>query len=75
MTKCPVAGFQLFTPRSGTFTTRDVGTARHPSRAAFLSMMTSPEYAAPNVDRENGVEDHVILAANQTSSKLTQERG
>lgn len=38
--------------------------ARYPSRAAFLSMMTSPEYAEANVDRENGVEDHVILAAN-----------
>ena len=42
----------------------------YPSRAAFLEMMTSPEYAAINVDRENGVEDHVILAANQTYSKL-----
>lgn len=44
--------------------------ALYPSRAAFLEMMTSPEYAAINVDRENGVEDHVILAANQTYSKL-----
>ncbi len=41
----------------------------YPSRAAFLEMMTSPEYAEINVDRENGVEDHVILAANQTYSK------
>ena len=44
--------------------------ALYPSRAAFLEMMTSPDYAAINVDRENGVEDHVILAANQTYSKL-----
>ena len=44
--------------------------ALYPSRAAFLEMMTSPEYAVANVDRENGVEDHVILAANQTYSKL-----
>ncbi len=44
--------------------------AHYPSRAAFLEMMTSPEYAAINVDRENGVEDHVILAANETYSKL-----
>lgn len=44
--------------------------AHYPSRAAFLEMMTSPEYAAINVDRENGVEDHVILVANQTYSKL-----
>ncbi len=45
--------------------------AHYPSRAAFLEMMTSPEYAAINVERENGVEDHVILAANETYSKLT----
>ena len=42
----------------------------YPSRAAFLEMMTSPEYALINVDRENGVEDHVILATNQTYSKF-----
>jgi uncharacterized protein (DUF1330 family) len=44
--------------------------AHYPSRAAFLEMMTSPEYAVINTDRENGVEDHVILAAEQTYSKL-----
>jgi hypothetical protein len=33
-------------------------------------MMTSPEYQLANVDRENDVEDHVILAANETYSKL-----
>jgi uncharacterized protein (DUF1330 family) len=44
--------------------------ALYPSRAAFLEMMTSPEYAAINADRENGVEDHVILAAKQTYSKF-----
>ena len=42
----------------------------YPSRASFLEMMTSTEYAAINVDRENGVEEHVILVANQTYSKL-----
>jgi uncharacterized protein (DUF1330 family) len=41
----------------------------YPSRTAFLEMMTSPEYAEINVDRENGVEDHVILAAKQTYTK------
>ena len=46
----------------------------YPSRAAFLEMMTSPEYAAINVDRENGVEEHVILAANQTYSKFEPNR-
>jgi uncharacterized protein (DUF1330 family) len=44
--------------------------AQYPSRAAFLSMMMSPEYAVANIDRENGVEDHVILVANQTYSKF-----
>jgi len=42
----------------------------YPSRAAFLSMMTSPEYALANVDRENAIEDHVILAAKESYSKL-----
>ena len=46
---------------------------QYPSRAAFLEMMTSPEYAAINVDRENGVEDHVILSVNQTYSKLVSK--
>ena len=42
----------------------------YPSRADFLSMMTSPEYAAANIDRVNGVENHVILAATQSYSKF-----
>lgn len=46
---------------------------RRPSRAALLEMMTSPEYSAINVDRENGVEDHVILIVNQTYSKLVSK--
>ena len=50
-----------------------VAIAHYPSRAAFLSMMTSPEYAAANIDRENGVEDHVILATNQTYSKFERQ--
>jgi len=48
---------------------------RYPSRAAFLEMMTSTEYAQINVDRENGVEAHAILAANQTYSKLAVNSG
>lgn len=43
---------------------------QYPSRSAFLAMMTSPEYALCNADRENGVEAHVVMAANQTYSKL-----
>lgn len=42
----------------------------YPSASAFLSMMTSSEYQLANVDRENAVEDHVILAANETYSKF-----
>ncbi len=42
----------------------------YPSRSAFLEMMISAEYAEINLHRENGVEDHVILSANQTYSKF-----
>ena len=42
----------------------------YPSRAAFLEMMTSPEYTKANVHRENGVEEHLILAANEAFSKF-----
>jgi uncharacterized protein (DUF1330 family) len=35
----------------------------YPSRAAFIDMVTSPEYLTANVDRQNGVEKHVILAS------------
>lgn len=43
---------------------------RYPSRAAFLDMMNSPEYAAANVHREQAVGRHMILATKQTYSKL-----
>ena len=43
---------------------------RYPSRAAFLDMLRSPEYAAANVHREQAVEKHVILASTETYSKL-----
>jgi uncharacterized protein (DUF1330 family) len=42
---------------------------QYPSRAAFLDMATSSEYAAANVHRENGVDDHVIIATTQTYAK------
>lgn len=42
---------------------------RYPSRAAFLDMMTSAEYAQANVHRENAVDDHVIIASAETYSK------
>ena len=44
---------------------------QYPSRAAFLEMMTSSEYAQVNAHRENGVEAHVVMSANQTYSKFT----
>ncbi len=45
---------------------------RYPSRAAFLDMVRSREYAAANVQREQAVERHVILAAAETYSKMPQ---
>ena len=35
----------------------------YPGRAAFLDMVTSPEYQRANLDRQNGLERHVVLAA------------
>jgi uncharacterized protein (DUF1330 family) len=43
---------------------------RYPSRAAFLDMVTSPAYARGNIHRENGVEEHVILASTETFSRF-----
>ena len=51
-----------------------VALVRYPSRAAFLAMMASPEYAAANVERENGCADHAIIATRQTYSNLTGTR-
>lgn len=44
---------------------------RYPSRAAFLAMMQSPEYAVANVERENGCADHTIVALRETYRKFT----
>ncbi len=40
----------------------------YPSRAAFIDMVTSPEYLAANVHRQNGTEKHVILATTTRAS-------
>jgi uncharacterized protein (DUF1330 family) len=48
-----------------------VALVRYPSRAAFLDMMTSAEYAAANVERENGCADHAIIAVSETYRKFT----
>ncbi|TSA15797.1 MAG: DUF1330 domain-containing protein [Betaproteobacteria bacterium] len=47
---------------------------RYPSRAAFLDMMDSPDYAAANVHREQAVAKHVILATAETYSKMAAAR-
>ena len=47
-----------------------VALVRYPSRAAFLAMMCSPEYALANVERENGCADHAIVAIRETYNKL-----
>jgi len=44
----------------------------YPSRAAFLDMMASAEYAAANVHREQAVKRHVILASTETYSKMAR---
>ena len=48
-----------------------VALVRYPSRAAFIDMMTSADYAAANVERENGCADHTIIAVNETYRKFT----
>ena len=47
-----------------------VALVRYPSRAAFLSMMQSPEYAEANVERQNGCADHAIVALRETYRKF-----
>jgi len=46
----------------------------YPSKAAFLQMITSPEYQVINTDRENGVEEMVILSATEAYSKFDLHR-
>lgn len=41
----------------------------YPSRAAFLEMVTSPEYLKANVHRTNGLEKHLILASKTVLSE------
>jgi len=51
-----------------------VALVRYPSRKAFLAMMTSPEYARANVERENGCDAHTILALRETFNTWTTPR-
>jgi len=48
-----------------------VALVRYPSRAAFLDMMHSAEYAVANAERENGCLDHAIVAMRETYRKFT----
>lgn len=43
---------------------------RYPSRAVFVDMIRSPEYATANELRELAVERHVVLASTEAYSKL-----
>ncbi len=47
-----------------------VALVRYPSRAAFIAMMTSTDYARANLERENGCEAHTILATRETYNKF-----
>lgn len=49
-----------------------VALVRYPTRAAFLGMMTSHEYAIANVERENGCVDHAIVAIRETYNKFAK---
>jgi uncharacterized protein (DUF1330 family) len=42
---------------------------RYPSRALFVDMIRSPEYAAANALREQAVARHVVLASTEAYSK------
>jgi uncharacterized protein (DUF1330 family) len=46
---------------------------RYPSRAVFLDMLGSAEYAVANVERENALADHVIFAVKETFGKFRTE--
>ena len=47
-----------------------VALVRYPSRAAFLDMMASADYALANRERENGCADHAIIAVRETYNGL-----
>jgi uncharacterized protein (DUF1330 family) len=43
---------------------------RYPSRAVFLEMLNSADYAVANIERENALADHVIFAVKETFGKF-----
>ena len=46
---------------------------QYPNRAAFIDMMTSPDYAAVNNHRLSGLERHVNIAADETFGQLSPQ--
>jgi uncharacterized protein (DUF1330 family) len=46
---------------------------RYPSRAAFLETVTSAAYDDAHRHRANGLEDHVIIAAEETYARPAQK--
>jgi uncharacterized protein (DUF1330 family) len=47
-----------------------VALVQYPSRAAFIAMMTSPEYALANAERLSGCAEHIIIAVRETYRKF-----
>ena len=45
---------------------------KYPTRAAFIDMMTSPEYAECNMHRLNGLARHTIIAIDEQYNSYTQ---
>ncbi|MFT5693613.1 MAG: hypothetical protein ACI92E_002956 [Oceanicoccus sp.] len=43
----------------------------YPNRQAFVSMMESPEYEKASIHRINGLEDHIIMAADEMFRRKT----
>lgn len=50
-----------------------VALVRYPSKAAFRDMIVSPEYAAANEHRTNGVERHTIIATEQAYGRFRED--
>ena len=65
---------QVFIGRQGDSFDR-VMLVEYPSRAAFLEMVSSPEYLRANQDRESGLERTVLLAADPLFSRMDKPEG
>ena len=47
-----------------------VALVQYPSRAAFIAMMTSPDYAPANAERLSGCAEHTIIAVREIYRKF-----